>query len=474
MFRNKNSCDTKTIFRRKFIILNNLKKIPLVKWFISIFGIDKAIFFTILGVVWSAISGVLGIYFIVNFLTLSEQGYWYTFQSLGALAIFAELGFFTIITQYISHEYAHLREKNGKLCGDVEKIERTISLVKFSFKFYLAITGIAFILISSIGIIFLINTAAETFILIAWIFYSFTGSLLLIVSLFRSILRGFNKVAIAQKISLVAGFANSIAIWVSLYMNLSLWALAIGGFVNVILSLFLFFSSSMSLWNQLFRTKVSKNYNWFKETFSLQWRYAISWASGYFIFQFIVPVCMFYMGADVTGKLGLSLVIVRTIQRMANSWGITKIPQLNILVSQKNRKTLDHTFNTIQKQSLLVYFAGSAFLILILIFIFPAINWSARVLPISEIIIILIAEGIYLIITNWTYYLRSHKQEPYLKISVLSALLTGISVWASFYLFSSTLIALGCYLAVQLLTLLPAKKILLKKRLEYENNQIGY
>ena len=98
--------------------LDNLKIIKLSKRFFSVLGIDKPIFYTILTVFWASIAGVLTIVFIVDFLSLSDQGYWYTFLSLGALATFAELGFTTIITQFISHEYAHLEERNGKLIGD--------------------------------------------------------------------------------------------------------------------------------------------------------------------------------------------------------------------------------------------------------------------------------------------------------------------------------------------------------------------
>ena len=78
-------------------------------------GIDKPVFYTVLSVFWGTLAGILSIFFIVDFLSLNNQGYWYTFLSLGALATFAELGFTTIITQIISHEYAYLEEKNGKL-----------------------------------------------------------------------------------------------------------------------------------------------------------------------------------------------------------------------------------------------------------------------------------------------------------------------------------------------------------------------
>jgi hypothetical protein len=233
------------------------------------------------------------------------------------------------------------------------------------------------------------------------------------------------------------------------------------------LSLFLLFFSKKSIWSQIYFSKVKKQHNWLKETLPLQWRYAISWASGYFIFQFIVPVALIYAGADVAGKLGLSLVIARAIQTLANSWGSTKIPQFNMFVSQKKRKNLDILLATIQKQSLLVFTAGSILLLLLLIFIFPIIHWNTRILPIYDIAIILVAEGGNLIVFNWAYYLRSHKEEPYMRLSAVSALAIGLGVWLSYFLFSSSFIALSSYCTVVLIMLIPAWKIFVKKRKEY-------
>ncbi len=443
---------------------------PAVQRILSVLGIDKAVFYTILSVFWASIAGVLSIVFIIDFLSLSEQGYWYTFLSLGALTTLAELGFTTIITQFISHEYAHLEERNGKLWGDTKRIDRTISLVRFSFKFYVIVTILAFIILSIVGVIFLMNSTKDIYLLIAWVFYSFTGAFMLLVSLFGAVLRGFNKVDVAQKIITLTSVVSNIATWAALYMGFNLWALGVGGIVNIVLSLYLFFSSEKSLWSQLFHSKVKEQYQWLKETLPLQWRYAISWTSGYFIFQFIVPVAMFYAGSDVAGKLGLSLVMARAIQTLANSWGSTKIPQFNIFVEQRKRENLDNLLKTIQKQSLLVFIAGSIALILSLLFIFPVIHWDTRVLPTYEIAIILLAEGANLIVFNWAYYLRSHKEEPYMRLSAVSALGIGLGVWASFYLFNSSLIALSSYCAVVLVMLIPAWRIFVKKSKEYNKS----
>ena len=454
------------------IVVDYIKNIPVLNRVVSFLGIDKAIFYTVIGVLWSLIGGPLSIFFIIKYLTITEQGYWYTFQSLGALTTLAELGFTTIITQFISHEYAHLKEKNGLLVGDTEKIDRIISLIHFSFKFYILVISIAFILLTVIGTFILAHSTANITLLSAWVMYSFTGAFLLLVSLLGAVLKGFNKVALVQKIIFITSFASIISTWTALYFGFGLWALVAGGTINIILSVGLFFSSSSTLWKQIIYSKVKHRYSWLKETLPLQWRYAISWTSGYLILQFMVPVTMYYAGAVLAGKLGLSLVMARAVQSMASSWGMTKLPEFNMLVAKGDRPNLDNLINKVQKQSLLVFILGAIAILVLLTFIFPLIGWDQRILPVYEVGIILLAETALLIIYNWAFYLRSHKREPYMAISVINGIATGIGVWASLYFFTSTLFALSVYCIVQWIILIPAGWIFIRKREEYSKMNV--
>jgi hypothetical protein len=449
------------------ILVNYIRSIPGVNRIIYFLGLDKAIFYTVITVFWSVISGPVSIIFIIKYLTITEQGYWYTFQSLGALTSLAELGFTTIVTQFISHEYVHLNIKNGLIIGDSEGTGKVISLIRFSFKFYIIVIFTAFILLTVVGSFFLMHSTNDTSLFLAWIAYSCSGAFLLLVSLLGVILKGFNKVELVQKIIFITSFAGVAALWIALSLGLGLWALVIGGMVNVILSIWLFFSSSHRLWNQIFHFKVTTSYNWLKETLPLQWRYAISWTSGYLILQFMVPVTMYYAGATLAGQLGLSLMIARSVQSMAGSWGMTKLPQFNMLVAKKDRKELDKLLSEVQERSLLVFILGAAIILLILAFIFPLIGWEQRVLPVYEILIILLAEAALLIVYNWAFYLRSHKKEPYMILSLINGITMSIGIWASMYFFASTLIALTIYCIVQWIVMIFAGWIFVKKRAEY-------
>jgi len=79
-----------------------------MKRFASFTGIDRAIFITLLGRGWNVGAGLLTIFLVAHFLTQEMQGYYYTFNSLIALQIFAELGITSELNwSYSAHQHSY-------------------------------------------------------------------------------------------------------------------------------------------------------------------------------------------------------------------------------------------------------------------------------------------------------------------------------------------------------------------------------
>ena len=96
-------------------------------------GIDRAVFFTLLGRGWNVGAGLLTLVFIAHFLSPEMQGYYYTFYSLIALQIFVELGLNFAIIQFASHEMAKLSwTSEGTVSGNPEAKRRLQSLMHFA------------------------------------------------------------------------------------------------------------------------------------------------------------------------------------------------------------------------------------------------------------------------------------------------------------------------------------------------------
>src|ERR1017187_10327567 len=118
-------------------------------------GVDRAVFFTLLGRGWGVFSGPVSIYLIARFLTDDEQGFFYTFGSILGLRVFFELGLGYVIMQSVSHEMAHLHwSEQGTIVGEGAAKARLASLFRFALKCYLALALVGVIVLLPAGLWF--------------------------------------------------------------------------------------------------------------------------------------------------------------------------------------------------------------------------------------------------------------------------------------------------------------------------------
>ena len=114
-------------------------------------GIDRAVFFAISGKIWTMAAGLITTLLIASFFPPELQGYYYTFFSVQAMQVFAELGLGTVITAYASHEWSKLGfDTQCKLTGDPDAKSRLISLGRFALRWYL-VAGITVAIFLTIG-----------------------------------------------------------------------------------------------------------------------------------------------------------------------------------------------------------------------------------------------------------------------------------------------------------------------------------
>ncbi len=390
-------------------------------------GLNKEILWNTYNQAWTALKGPISIFFILKYLLPEEQGLWYTFLSLGALKIFAELGFTMIVTQFVSHEFALLPKFDENKLDRSNEADRFVSLIKYSISFYFKVIPIAILIMVIVGYFYFSSNSLAVFI--AWSAYSFLGGLTLFLSIFQAIYKGINKVKEVQKNlfigSILMGFGN----WLFLYLDFDIWALIIGNFIGVLCMIANLYYIAPRFWMEVKNYKVKNAYSWFNNIMKLQWRYAISWASGYFIFNLIVPVLFKFEGADVAGKYGITFRVIIALIGISQAWVFTKIPSFNILVAQKRRKELNQFFKKSFVQSILIQIFFSIFLLFTFYILFDQGFYEDRFLSIKDIIILLLIQLPIQIVNYLAIYLRSHKEEPYVLYSVFCALMMTIALF---------------------------------------------
>ena len=165
----------------------------------------------------------------------------------------------------------------------------------------------------------------------------------------------------------------------------------------------------------------------------MQWKIAISWVGGYFIFQLFNPVLFATEGPIVAGQMGMTLSILNAVLALSYAWVSTKVPVFSGFIARREFFKLDKLFNSTFKQSSLVNLIGMLgmfFVIFIIRYFNVTLNGKLvgdKFLAYLPFIFMMISFFLNHIISGWAVYLRCHKREPMLVHSLLYGIASCLS-----------------------------------------------
>jgi hypothetical protein len=175
---------------------------------------------------------------------------------------------------------------------------------------------------------------------------------------------------------------------------------------------------------------------WKGEIWPFQWRIALSWVSGYLIFQLFSPVIFRYWGPVAAGRMGLSVTMCSGILTVGIAWVNTKAPLFGMLVAQRRFDELDLVYFPSLRRSVAIVMAANCFIFSAVLFLGYTHNrLSARVLDPLSLAFLMGATATNVFVFAQSVYLRAHKQEPYLALSLVVGICTMLStlVLGKFY-----------------------------------------
>lgn len=404
-------------------------------------GIDKAIAYSSGARVIQAVAGVGSIFFISTFLTGVEQGFYYTFGSILALQVFFELGFSGIMTQYVAHEVSHLHlDLNKEYQGEYKYKSRLASLVQFCVKWYSVLAILLFLFLIIVGFVYFnhFGNAQNDYVAwkLPWILISLATSIQLFISPLTSILTGLGFVKETSKISFIQQLFMPLSIWTGLLLGFKLYVTGIGYLVTLCIWLILLFKLDLfRVLKNLWQVDIQEKVSYMSEIFPYQWKIALSWISGYFIFQLFNPVLFATEGAIIAGQMGMTLQALNAISALSLSWLNTKIPLYSQLIARRDYKNLDIIFNRTLKQmiSICLFMLSSFFLVIIFLrktnFAIGGSIIFERFLDYTPMLLMMLPILCNQFISSWATYLRCHKQEPFLVNSIVMGVLCCISTF---------------------------------------------
>ncbi|ROI02656.1 polysaccharide biosynthesis protein [Chryseobacterium sp. G0240] len=392
-------------------------------------GIDGALFFTLIYRGLQATGALFTIVFIAAFLNKEEQGYYYTFGSILAIQIFFELGITAIITQFVAHETASVSFHNYKMKGNPLASSRLSSLLRFCINWFIIVCLLLFVTLIIVGFIFFntFNTSSNINWQFPWVILCFSTAVNLFYIPLLAFIEGLGYIKIASKIKATQQFVLILTSILFLLLGLGLYASPIALLVScAIPPLYILFSKIKLLLKQIWNDLSIYKVNYFKEIFPLQWKVAISWASGYFIYQLFNPIVFAKDGAEVAGRVGMSLAVINGILTISLSWMNIRIPQLSKLIAQRNFTELDIVFRKNFKNANFFSFLG-LFISVVFIIILNYFSFSLgkRFLSVIPFCIMAFCAFINQFIGGLAIYLRCHKKEPLLIYSFVIAICTA-------------------------------------------------
>jgi O-antigen/teichoic acid export membrane protein len=184
----------------------------------------------------------------------------------------------------------------------------------------------------------------------------------------------------------------------------------------------------------LWKSNITESVSYWREIFPYQWKIALSWVSGYFIFQLFNPVLFATEGAVIAGQMGMTLQALNAIQAFSMSWLNTKVPLYSKLIALKDYVQLDKIFNRTLHQmvSVCVMLLATFFVVIWILnvtqFSFGGNVLADRFLDYFPMLLLMIPVVIRQYVNSWATYLRCHKQEPFLWYSLFGGLMSCFCV----------------------------------------------
>jgi O-antigen/teichoic acid export membrane protein len=400
---------------------------------LSRLGIDRAVGYTVIAKGWTALSGIVSLVLLTRFLSPDEQGFYFTFVDILALQIFFELGLSTVVMQFASHERAQLNwTADGRLEGDAQALQRLGGLLRLSLLWYAVVSLLVLLVVLPTGLVFFGTHAPRGHTIawqLPWLWIVIVTACTLAISPLMALLEGCGLVAEIAFVLMTQSVVGSLLFWLTLVLH---WGLFTAPVTNTV------FLLALALWlwrrkraviNQLLRTPGGpRPLDWKREVWPFQWKIAVSWLTGYFIFKLFDPVLFAYGGAAAAGRMGLCLNVMSALAAISLAWITTKSAPFGSLIARGEFDELDRRFFPSLRQSLLVVATGGLLFWCAAYYLHTIHHpLGLRLLDPTPLALLVGSTIINHIVISEAIYLRAHKQEPFLAISVLNGCLVGLS-----------------------------------------------
>jgi hypothetical protein len=397
--------------------------------------------------VWNSLSGLLTLWLIARRLSPLEQGFYYLLVSLGALQMFAELGLGVALTNLVSPEMAQITLTRERIDGPIEAINRLYSLEQFGARWFNRAAVLLSLSLPVVGWLYLstvrqLGNPRSAFA--PWTVYVLAISVALIVDGKLAFALGVGKTKLVGCCRFQQAVVSSFVLWFGLNFDWGLYALGMSVIAPALVNLAILRLQIGQLGRRLKSAAQGPGMNWRSEIWPFQWKIGLSFLSGFFIAQSVVPIVLRQHGAAAAGRVGISLQIVMSINAVAFVWIGTRSSSYGALIERKDFGTIRHQFLVASLGSLILILTMYAVAIGALAWAGEAKNIADRVLPFHFFVWMCLLGVANHVSYIFAVFLRALRTDPLWLVSILHGLVTTVAlVFVSASTYAGVLISLS-------------------------------
>lgn len=390
-------------------------------------------------ILWRAAAGgslYFGAFLATRHLSPEAQGFYFTIFSLLQLRTLFELGLNQLFVQSISHETPETYWcRSNLLHGSPQALMRIGAVVQFAVHWYLSAAVAMLALVGVGGWVYF--SRFGTFH-VEWHWAWLTGivctSLSLAITPGIVLLEGSGMVARVARMRAVDGTISGAVLVFGIRHGLGLAAIAAFAASGLIIqSTWTFIVASRAVRVLLRATPAALWRGAARELLPVQRRLAISWISGYLVFNGSNPIVMALCGPEFAGRLGFGLALGAGAVSLASAWLNVRATIFGRLIRSRDYTRLDALFRKVAiLTGLFLAAILSAILLLLPLLTGMGLLKPDRIPHRMDLLWLFAGSAANYVTFALAIYLRAHKREPLVYLSLLNGMLfTGANVFVA-------------------------------------------
>jgi hypothetical protein len=349
-----------------------------------------------------------------------EQGFYFIFSNVQAIATLFEYGIGTMVVQFASHARASLGSTIG--LDEAQRDRLTLATLAVVRTWFVIAASVVVVAIVPLGFV-LFNTEAQRQNIsyaIPWVALGVCLAVYLTIVPAICALEGNGKLVPVQRMRLTQAVATALCMWTLVPTAGSLSAVAAASAINLLVAGgWLLFAFPQYLDPRTGRefdgTRIDR-----RAFFSAQTRTAVTWIVAFLGPQLLAPIVFRYQGAAEAGKVGLSLAAANAPLMLSVSWLHARYPDYGALAAANRIRELDAVakMSTIQA-SLVCLLGGGSMLIAVWLLRTFVPQLGERFLPLPGLAALTVTTFPQLWYQAMAARLRAHREESLLFAAVI-------------------------------------------------------